>query len=150
MLFPYFHHMGIFEGQMKAAGSKNVSAVSLSRSSWAGSQLLPAQCGAEIFCMCCYFSIAQSADSGYSANWDSMKTMISAGQSMAMSGQGWWTANSANISDPEYQELFVRWLFGGCSGRYLNIIFPVLIMSTWPAIIHSRDSLDKLGFSFVS
>lgn len=40
---------------------------------------------------------------------------------MAMSGQGWWTldiggfktdgqSNSANISDPEYQELFVRWL----------------------------------------
>lgn len=47
--------------------------------------------------------------------------MIVAGQSMSMSGQGWWTLdiggfktnglpNSGNVSDPEYQELYVRWL----------------------------------------
>jgi alpha-D-xyloside xylohydrolase len=38
MLFPFFHQMGVFEGQMNASGSNAVSAVSLSRSSWAGSQ----------------------------------------------------------------------------------------------------------------
>jgi alpha-D-xyloside xylohydrolase len=38
MLYPYFHQMGIYEGQLNASGSTEPTAVSLTRSSWAGSQ----------------------------------------------------------------------------------------------------------------
>ena len=38
LLYPYMHQMGVFHGQMNVNGSSNVTAVSLSRSSWAGSQ----------------------------------------------------------------------------------------------------------------
>lgn len=36
MLFPFLHQMGVFEGQKNASG--DISTVTLSRSSWAGSQ----------------------------------------------------------------------------------------------------------------
>jgi alpha-D-xyloside xylohydrolase len=64
-----------------------------------------------------------------SETWESMRLMIAAGQSMSMSGQGWWTLdiggfktngqpNSGNVSNPEYQELYVRWL------QWLVFFFP--------------------------
>jgi alpha-D-xyloside xylohydrolase len=71
----------------------------LSRSAWAGQQRL----GCAVW----------SGD--IPATWDSLSDQVRVGLSIALSGIPWWTTDIGGFfggdpSDPEYRELFVRWM----------------------------------------
>ncbi|MDR0594807.1 MAG: hypothetical protein LBG60_16485 [Bifidobacteriaceae bacterium] len=71
----------------------------LSRSAWLGQQAL----GCAVW----------SGD--IPATWDSLARQVKVGQQMALSGIPWWTSDIGGFfggdpSDPDYRELFLRWL----------------------------------------
>ncbi|MDR1187723.1 MAG: hypothetical protein LBK95_09760 [Bifidobacteriaceae bacterium] len=73
--------------------------VLLSRSAWLGQQAL----GCAVW----------SGD--IPATWDSLARQVKVGQQMALTGIPWWTSDIGGFfggdpSDPDYRELFVRWL----------------------------------------
>ncbi|KAE8154103.1 glycosyl hydrolases family 31-domain-containing protein [Aspergillus avenaceus] len=108
-LYPWAHQQAIEEGYRNATNTKWGSAcdhISLSRSGYIGSQR---------FC-----SMIWSGD--ITSVWETLGFQIASGLSAAATGWGWWTVDaggfqpdptvswSANISTPEYKELYVRWL----------------------------------------
>jgi len=99
MMFPYFHHQTFFNGLR----SQNLTeTIMLSRSAWAGSQ----RWGAAVW----------SGD--IASTWNSLNEQVRAGLNMGLSGFVWWTTDiggyqNANITDPVWQELIVRWFQWG-------------------------------------
>lgn len=86
----------MFAEGLAAAGAEPT--VLLCRSAWAGSQRF----GAAVW----------SGD--VPATWESLRTQLRAGLSIAMSGIPWWTTDiggfhGGDARDPDYQELMVRW-----------------------------------------
>ena len=86
----------LFADGMAAAGEEQT--VLLSRSAWAGSQRF----GAAVW----------SGD--IPATWQSLRSQVRAGLSIAISGIPWWTTDIGGFHggdprDPAYQELVVRW-----------------------------------------
>ena len=86
----------LFADGMAAAGEEQT--VLLSRSAWAGSQRF----GAAVW----------SGD--IPATWESLRSQVRAGLSIAISGIPWWTTDIGGFHggdprDPAYQELVVRW-----------------------------------------
>jgi len=99
MMYPYYHHQTFYNGLR----SQNVSeTIVLSRSAWAGTQ----RWGAATW----------SGD--IPSTWESLNQQVRAGLNMGLSGIVWWTTDiggyqNANISDPVWQELIVRWFQWG-------------------------------------
>lgn len=108
-LYPWAHQSAIEEGMRNATGTAVGSAcpyVSLSRSGYIGSQR---------FC-----SMIWSGDT--TSVWDTLSAQVASGLSAAATGWGWWTLDaggfqtdptiswSGNIDEPNYRELYVRWL----------------------------------------
>lgn len=94
-IYPLMHQQGFYEG-MRAAGEKEI--VTLSRSAWAGSQR--------------YGAAVWSGD--INSRFEVLRAQIPAGLNIAMSGIPWWTTDiggfqNADIRDPYFQELIVRW-----------------------------------------
>jgi len=86
----------IFAEGMAAAGQEPT--VLLCRSAWAGAQK--------------YGAAVWSGD--IPATWASLSEQLRAGLAIAISGIPWWTTDiggfhGGNASDPEYQELMIRW-----------------------------------------
>jgi len=99
-LYPMRHEQAFWEG-LRAEGETEI--VTLCRGAWAGSQ----RYGASIW----------SGD--IASTFESMRIQIAAGLNMAMSGIVWWNSDiggfhGANINDPTFQELIVRWFQFGC------------------------------------
>lgn len=93
--YPRDNARGFFDG-MNEAGTPET--VLLCRSAWAGQ----AKYGAAVW----------SGD--IAPTWEALKTQVTAGQSIAISGIPWWTSDIGGFhggdpKDPEYQELFIRW-----------------------------------------
>lgn len=93
--YPLENAKGFFEG-MQASGTPET--VLLCRSAWAGQ----ARYGAAVW----------SGD--IAPTWESLRSQITAGQSIAISGIPWWTSDIGGFhggdpKDPAYQELFIRW-----------------------------------------
>lgn len=89
-----------FDG-MKAEGQENI--INLLRCAWAGSQK--------------YGALVWSGD--IKSSFPSMKNQVAAGLNMGIAGIPWWTTDiggffGANINDPEFHELLVRWFEYGC------------------------------------
>ena len=98
-IFPQNYSRGFYEG-MTAEGQENV--INLVRCAWTGSQR--------------YGALVWSGD--IHSNWPTLKDQICAGQSMAIAGIPWWTTDIGGFvmgdpSDPEFQELVVRWFQWG-------------------------------------
>lgn len=86
---------------MKAEGQENI--INLLRCAWAGSQK--------------YGALVWSGD--IKSSFPSMKNQVAAGLNMGIAGIPWWTTDiggffGANINDPEFHELLVRWFEYGC------------------------------------
>ncbi|NGO06221.1 glycoside hydrolase family 31 protein [Streptomyces sp. HC44] len=86
----------LFAEGMAAAGQPGT--VLLSRSAWAGSQK--------------YGAAVWSGD--IPATWDSLRSQVRAGLSVAVSGIPWWTTDIGGFhggdpDDPAYRELMIRW-----------------------------------------
>ncbi|TLS47876.1 glycoside hydrolase family 31 protein [Streptomyces montanus] len=86
----------LFAEGMAAAGQPGT--VLLSRSAWAGSQK--------------YGAAVWSGD--IPATWDSLRSQVRAGLSIAVSGIPWWTTDIGGFhggdpDDPAYRELMIRW-----------------------------------------
>jgi alpha-D-xyloside xylohydrolase len=86
----------LFAEGMAAAGEPGT--VLLCRSAWAGSQK--------------YGAAVWSGD--IPATWQSLGQQVRAGLNIAISGIPWWTTDiggfhGGNASDPDYQELVIRW-----------------------------------------
>ena len=101
-IFPRDNARMVWDGMNAAANETGNSTdqefVSLCRSAWAGQQK--------------YSAAVWSGD--IPPTWDSLKTQVRAGLSIAMAGIPWWTTDiggfhGGNINDPEYQELMMRW-----------------------------------------
>ncbi len=93
--YPADHARTIYDG-MRAAGEEHV--ISLVRSAWAGSQ----QWGAFLW----------SGD--IPATFQSLAAQVRAGLNVGLSGVPWWSTDIGGFhggdpSDPDYQELIVRW-----------------------------------------
>lgn len=93
--YPFVHQKGFYEG-MKRAGLDNP--INLCRSAWAGSQRF----GAAVW----------SGD--IDATFDALRTQVTAGLQMAMSGIPWWTTDIGGFfanptDDPKFRELLIRW-----------------------------------------
>lgn len=108
-LYPWAHQQAIEEGLRNATSTSQGSAcsyLSLSRSGYIGSQR---------FC-----SMIWSGDT--TSVWSTLSAQVASGLSAASTGWGWWTLDaggfqadptvywSANIDEPQYQQLYVRWL----------------------------------------
>ena len=108
-LYPWAHQQAIEEGLRNVTGTEigtACSSLSLSRSTYIGSQR---------FC-----SFIWSGD--ITATWETISAQVSVGLSAASTGWGWWTLDaggfyadptiywSNNVDEPQYQQLFVRWL----------------------------------------
>lgn len=98
-IYPQNYSRGFYEG-MTQEGQENV--INLVRCAWTGSQR--------------YGALVWSGD--IHSNWPTLKDQICAGQSMAIAGIPWWTTDiggfvMGNPSDPEFQELVVRWFQWG-------------------------------------
>jgi alpha-D-xyloside xylohydrolase len=94
-IYPLFHAQGFYEG-MRAEGEDEI--LSLSRSAWAGSQR--------------YGTAVWSGD--VASTFEALKTQVSAGLNIALSGIPWWTTDIGGFhgGDPEspsFRELVVRW-----------------------------------------
>ena len=99
-LYPQTYSRCFYEG-LAGEGEKNI--VNLVRAAWAGSQRFGA--------------LVWSGD--IHSNYESFRSQICAGLSMAMSGIPWWTTDiggffGGNPSDPAFQELLVRWFQYAC------------------------------------
>jgi alpha-D-xyloside xylohydrolase len=86
----------LFAEGMERAGQP--ATVLLSRSAWAGAQK--------------YGAAVWSGD--IPATWQSLSQQVRAGLGIAISGIPWWTTDiggfhGGNASDPDYQELVIRW-----------------------------------------
>lgn len=99
MIFPYYHQQTFYNGLISMNRSDPIV---LSRSAWAGSQ----KWGAAVW----------SGD--IDSTWASLNIQVRAGLNMGLSGIVWWTTDiggyqNANISDPVWQELVIRWFQWG-------------------------------------
>ncbi|KAF2098135.1 glycoside hydrolase family 31 protein [Rhizodiscina lignyota] len=120
-MFPFFEQQmiedGIKEEVPNAYSDKNKSpGISLSRSAWLGSQR--------------FGSATWNGD--VQGSWDEFPIQIIGGMNAQLSGVAWWNTDIggfysqggtywSNISDPTYQELFVRWIeFGTFSPLMRN------------------------------
>ena len=101
-IFPRENARLFAEGMQRAAeetgNPEDGETVLLCRSAWAGHQRYPAA--------------VWSGD--IPPTWESLRTQVRAGLSIAMAGIPWWTTDiggfhGGNPSDPDYRELFVRW-----------------------------------------
>ena len=108
-LYPWAHQQAIEEGLRNATGTQEgqpCQYLSLSRSTYIGSQRF---CG-----------FIWSGD--ITAVWETLSAQVAVGLSAASTGWGWWTLDaggfnndptvywSNNVDEPQYQQLFVRWL----------------------------------------
>ena len=94
-IYPVMYAKTFFDG-MKAEGQENI--INLLRCAWAGSQK--------------YGALVWSGD--IKSSFPSMKNQVAAGLNMGIAGIPWWTTDiggffGANINDPEFHELLVRW-----------------------------------------
>lgn len=99
-IYPLMYAKTFFDG-MKAEGQGNI--INLLRCAWAGSQR--------------YGALVWSGD--IKSSFPSMKNQVAAGLNMAIAGIPWWTTDiggffGANIHDPAFHELLVRWFEYGC------------------------------------
>lgn len=99
-IYPLMYAKAFFDG-MKAEGQENI--VNLLRCAWAGSQR--------------YGALVWSGD--VKSSFPSMKNQLAAGLNMAIAGIPWWTTDiggffGANVNDPAFHELLVRWFQYGC------------------------------------
>lgn len=99
-IYPVMYAKTFFDG-MKAEGQENI--INLLRCAWAGSQK--------------YGALVWSGD--IKSSFPSMKNQVAAGLNMGIAGIPWWTTDiggffGANINDPEFHELLVRWFEYGC------------------------------------
>lgn len=99
-IYPVMYAKTFFDG-MKAEGQENI--INLLRCAWAGSQR--------------YGALVWSGD--IKSSFPSMKNQVAAGLNMGLAGIPWWTTDiggffGANIGDPEFHELLIRWFQYGC------------------------------------
>ena len=99
-IYPVMYAKAFFDG-MKAEGQENI--INLLRCAWAGSQR--------------YGALVWSGD--IKSSFPSMKNQVAAGLNMGLAGIPWWTTDiggffGANIGDPEFHELLIRWFQYGC------------------------------------
>lgn len=98
-IFPRCFSQGFYEG-MRSAGQAEV--VNLVRCAWAGSQK--------------YGALLWSGD--IASSWAVFRNQLSAGLNAGMAGIAWWTTDIGGFhggdpNDPEFRELFARWLQWG-------------------------------------
>ncbi len=96
LMYPFEEQRAVYEGWQ--ASNKSAIPIMLSRSAWAGSQRF----GAGVW----------SGDTR--SNFQNLYNQVPAGMNMGMSGISRWTFDiggymGGNTSDPEFQELVVRW-----------------------------------------
>lgn len=94
-IYPVMYAKTFFDG-MKAEGQENI--INLLRCAWAGSQR--------------YGALVWSGD--IKSSFKSLQCQFAAGLNMGLAGIPWWTTDiggffGANIHDPEFHELLVRW-----------------------------------------
>ena len=99
-IYPAMYAKNFYDG-MTAEGQENV--INLLRCAWAGSQR--------------YGALVWSGD--IKSSFDSMKNQLAAGLNMGIAGIPWWTTDiggffGANIGDPAFHELLIRWFQYGC------------------------------------
>lgn len=99
-VYPAMYAKTFFDG-MKAEGQENI--INLLRCAWAGSQR--------------YGALVWSGD--IKSSFPSMKNQVAAGLNMGLAGIPWWTTDiggffGANVNDPEFHELLIRWFQYGC------------------------------------
>jgi len=99
-IYPNLYAKGFYDG-MKEEGIENP--LNLVRCGWAGIQR--------------YGALLWSGD--VYSNFRSFREQIAAGLCMAMSGVPWWTSDIGGFiggvpSDPDFQELMIRWFQFGC------------------------------------
>ncbi len=99
-IYPAMYARNFYEG-MASEGQENI--INLLRCAWAGSQR--------------YGALVWSGD--IKSSFDSMKNQLAAGLNMGIAGIPWWTTDiggffGANISDPKFHELLIRWFQYGC------------------------------------
>lgn len=99
-IYPAMYAKNFYDG-MTAEGQENV--INLLRCAWAGSQR--------------YGALVWSGD--IKSSFDSMKNQLAAGLNMGIAGISWWTTDiggffGANIGDPAFHELLIRWFQYGC------------------------------------
>ena len=99
-IYPVDYARTFYEG-MEMEGQENI--INLLRCAWAGSQK--------------YGALVWSGD--IASSFDSMRNQLAAGLNMGLAGIPWWTTDiggffGANINDPEFHELLVRWFEYGC------------------------------------
>jgi alpha-D-xyloside xylohydrolase len=99
-LYPVYYARAFFEG-MKESGWERP--LNLLRCAWAGSAK--------------YGALVWSGDIG--STFESFQRQLRAGLSMAVAGIPWWTTDiggffGANINDPKFHELLMRWFAYGC------------------------------------
>ena len=99
-IYPAMYARNFYEG-MASEGQENI--INLLRCAWAGSQR--------------YGALVWSGD--IKSSFDSMKNQLAAGLNMGIAGIPWWTTDiggffGANISDPAFHELLIRWFQYGC------------------------------------
>ena len=99
-IYPVMYAKTFFEG-MTNEGQSNI--INLIRCAWAGSQR--------------YGALVWSGD--IKSSFASMKDQLAAGLNMGLAGIPWWTTDiggffGADIRDPEFHELLVRWFQYGC------------------------------------
>lgn len=99
-IYPAMYARNFYEG-MASEGQENI--INLLRCAWAGSQR--------------YGALVWSGD--IKSSFDSMKNQLAAGLNMGIAGIPWWTTDiggffGANINDPAFHELLIRWFQYGC------------------------------------
>ena len=99
-IYPAMYAKNFYDG-MTAEGQENV--INLLRCAWAGSQR--------------YGALVWSGD--IKSSFDSMKNQLAAGLNRGIAGIPWWTTDiggffGANIGDPAFHELLIRWFQYGC------------------------------------
>ena len=99
-IYPAMYAKNFYDG-MTAEGQENV--INLLRCAWAGSQR--------------YGALVWSGD--IKSSFDSMKNQLAAGLNMGIAGIPWWPTDiggffGANIGDPAFHELLIRWFQYGC------------------------------------
>lgn len=98
--YPMYYAKTYYDG-MKEAGMENP--MNLLRCAWAGSAK--------------YGALVWSGDIG--STFECFQRQVRAGLSMAVAGIPWWTTDiggfhGANINDPEFKKLLMRWFAYGC------------------------------------
>ncbi len=108
--YPLHINRAVYEGQRASGSGKRV--VNLTRSAYAGQQR--------------YAAASWSGD--IAGNWDSFRRQIPAGLSFALSGLPYWTTDIGGFfrpadqyTNPDYQELLVRWFQYGAFNPLFRI-----------------------------